>query len=155
MSFFRTCHICSHIDVFCLPSLTDSSTVELEYRFCHNGVKIADVAILDDGQILCIFEICHTHKTKSEHRPEPWFEIDASSLIHLANDFKNTELKINCIRCEKCNTCIKTEKKDIEKKKKSLDTLYNWLNSGIEIRPFVYDKEEYNFACVEKMHNIT
>ena len=65
MSFFRTCHICSHIDVFCLPSLTDSSTAELEYRFCHNGVKIADVAILDDGQILCIFEMCHTHKTKS------------------------------------------------------------------------------------------
>jgi DNA polymerase delta subunit 4 len=150
ISFLRTCHSCSHVEEFCMPYLTDSSTVELEYRFCHNGLKIADVAILDGGKLLYIFEICHKHKTKREDRPEPWFEIDASSLIEIANDLQNTELKINCIRREKCDRCIKQEHEEIDTKNKALDTLYMWLNAGIEIHPFVYDRNVYNFACVDK-----
>ena len=61
---------------------------------------------IDNGEIICIFEICHTHKTDKEKRPEPWFEIDALSLINLANDMNNNSLKINCIRCEKCDECL-------------------------------------------------
>ena len=46
------------------------------------------------------------HKTLSENRPEPWFEIDAETLIKTANDINLTSLQINCIRCEKCDECV-------------------------------------------------
>ena len=150
ISFLRTCHTCSQAREFIIPSLTDSSTVELEYRFCYNGLKIADVAILDGGKISYIFEIYHKHNTKREDRPEPWFEIDASSLLEIANDLQNTELKINCVRREKCDMCVKHEHEEINTKNKALETLYLWLNAGLQVHPFVYDKDVYKFACVEK-----
>ena len=81
--------------------------IKLEHRFEHNnGVKIADVGYLDEDEIVCIFEIYNTHKTRSEDRPEPWFEIDAVTLINIANENKNPVLEIPCIRCENCPECI-------------------------------------------------
>jgi hypothetical protein len=63
---------------------------------------------------LCIFEICNTHKTCSENRPEPWFEIDALTLIKLANDSDLVSLQIPCIRREKCEACIERENKNLK-----------------------------------------
>jgi hypothetical protein len=148
------------------PEITEISSIHNEYRFDFNGPKIADVAYNDNGEIICIFEICHTHKTCSENRPEPWFEINALSMIQLVNNINIISLQIPCIRREKCDECIQKEKdiieeiekynekkkqeieKYIEKKKQAIDILYHWFQSGIEIRPFLYDYE--NFACVEK-----
>jgi len=72
----------------------------------HEYLKIADVAYINDTNIIYIFEICHTSKTSSINRPEPWFEIDAKTLIKIANDNSLTLLEIPCIRCEKCDVCI-------------------------------------------------
>jgi hypothetical protein len=78
----------------------------LEHRFEYDGLKIADVAYIDNGDIVCIFEICNTHKTCRENRPEPWFEIDAVTLIQCVNLSTNKNIIINCIRNELCEKCI-------------------------------------------------
>tara|TARA_B100000886_G_scaffold333284_1_gene287042 strand:+ start:580 stop:1680 length:1101 start_codon:yes stop_codon:yes gene_type:complete len=113
----RSCCCCKINEEFEIPEMTEGSVIKLEYRFEYNGPKIADVAYIDDDEIVCIFEICNTHKTNSENRPEPWFEIDAETLISMANDNRLTSLKIPCIRVEKCDKCIMKElkKNDIEK----------------------------------------
>jgi hypothetical protein len=50
----------------------------LEYRD-KNGKWIADVALVNNGEVRYIFEIKNKHATITE-RPEPWFEIDATTL---------------------------------------------------------------------------
>ena len=148
ISFIRKCCCCKKDEEFEIPETTETTNIQLEYRFEYDGPKIADVAYIENGEIVCIFEICHTHKTQSENRPEPWFEIDALSLIHNVNNAKNTSIKINCIRCEKCEECIQLEKDNIEKKERATDILYNWLKTGIEISPFMY--WNHRFESVEK-----
>ncbi len=107
ISFIRNCPTCKNDDEFEIPPITESSSIQLEHRFDYNGLKIADVAYIDNGEILCIFEIYHTHKTDKENRPEPWFEIDALSIINIANTTQSNTLKIKCIRNKKCDECIK------------------------------------------------
>jgi len=116
----RLCSCCGETDEFDIPDMTDDSVVELEHRFTHNdGVKIADVAYLNKGQMVCIFEICHTHKTGRENRPEPWFEIDAQKLIAKVND-KLWDKTIPCIRCEKCEECVEKKAEENLKRKNLL-----------------------------------
>lgn len=117
ISFIRNCCCCKKNEEFEIPEISETSAIEIEYRFEYNGLKIADVAYIDNGDIVCIFEICNTHKTCSENRPEPWFEIDAETLIKIANDNCLTSLEIPCIRREKCEECIEKEKVQIKKKK--------------------------------------
>ncbi len=148
ISFVRKCCSCKIDEEFEIPEISETSVIKLEYRFEYNGLKIADVAYIDDGDIICIFEICNTHKTCSENRPEPWFEINAEKIIKDANDDSLTSLKIPCIRCEKCNDCIEKEKFNIINKNKALDILYNWFRYGNEISPFKYDYA--SFAGLEK-----
>lgn len=148
ISFIRNCCSCKENEEFEIPEISETSTIQLEYKFEYNGLKFADVAYIDDGNIVCIFEICNTHKTCSENRPEPWFEINAETLIKIANDNSLTSLQIPCIRCEKCDDCIEKEKNNIIKKNKALDILYNWFQTGIEIFPFKYDYA--SFAGLEK-----
>lgn len=138
ISFIRKCCCCKKDEEFEIPEISETSNIQLEYRFEYDGLKIADVAYIDNNEIICIFEICYTHKTQSEKRPEPWFEIDALSFIHNANNLNNSSLQINCLRHEKCDDCIEFEKEQIEKKKKATDILYDWFKSGIEIPPFTH-----------------
>jgi len=114
ISLVRNCVCCKKNDEFEIPEISKTSIIELEYRFEYNGLKIADVAYIDNDEILCIFEICNTHKTCSENRPEPWFEINADSLIKLANDNSLTLLQIPCIRCEKCDECVERENTNLK-----------------------------------------
>ena len=109
ISFIRNCCCCKENEEYEIPEITETSVIQLEYRFDYNGIKIADVAYIDDNEILCIFEIYNTHKTCSENRPEPWFEINAETLIKIANDNTLSSLQIPCVRCEKCDDCIETE----------------------------------------------
>jgi hypothetical protein len=114
ISFIRNCCCCKKNEEFDITEISETSVIEIEHRFEHNGIKIADVAYIDDGEVLCIFEILNTHKTLSENRPEPWFEIKAETLINLANNNSLlTTLQIPCVRCEKCDVCIKEEKRRI------------------------------------------
>jgi uncharacterized protein YkuJ len=129
----------------------------MEYRFEYNGLKIADVVYLDAGEILCIFEIYNTHKTNSNNRPEPWFEIDALTLINLVANNANNDLSITCIRCEKCEECIKREKikkilndklklEQIEKERRENET----LKKQIETR----QKERNEYLMGKKLEQI-
>lgn len=103
ISLMRKCITCDQSEEFEIPEITELSKIELEYRFDYKGVKIADIAYIDNGEIFCIFEIYNTHLTSKEKRPEPWFEINAKTLINIAN---NDKVIIPCDRYEKCETCM-------------------------------------------------
>ena len=91
-------------DEYEIPIVSDTSSIRLEYRFNHNGLKIADVAYIDNNEIVCLFEILNTHKTASDARPEPWFEIDARKLINAVNN--NEEyITVQCMRDKSCKLC--------------------------------------------------
>jgi len=105
IQFVRQCVSCKITNEINLPEITECSIITLEHRFNYEDeLRIADVAHTLNGEIKGIYEICYTHKTCSENRPEPWVEIDANSLLTLVNT--NNELIINCIRCEKCEDCL-------------------------------------------------
>ena len=120
LTFIRKCNNNNNeIYKFTIPVITDVSTIELEHRFNYNdSLKIADVAYLNNLELVYIFEICNTHKTNNENRPEPWFEINALKLISLVNQFQTnqiTELNIECIREKNCNMCNKFQELDNKK----------------------------------------
>lgn len=56
----------------------EGDEVLTEYRV-HDKC-IVDIAVINNGNIKYIFEICDTHKTTRE-TPEPWFEIDAKKFL--------------------------------------------------------------------------
>jgi len=101
----RKCNKCNKNDEYEIPEITDNSLIEIEHRFEYNGLKIADVAYIEDNKILCIFEICYKHRTESENRPEPWFEFDAVNLIETFNICDLKSINLYCIRYEKCDEC--------------------------------------------------
>lgn len=96
----RRCSQClNHTIPIEIKTQNDNTSTELEYRFNHSGnLKIADVVYLQNGEIKYIFEICNTHKTKEEDRPEPWFEIDAYNLIKSFGENSTDNIYIDCLR---------------------------------------------------------
>lgn len=105
----KKCNICSNECDEEVLNISENKTIELEYNFIHNGERIADVAYLINSEIKYIFEICYTHKTEENNRPEPWFEFDAMELIHLYNSnyFSNeSTFRLNCIRKNVCDNCV-------------------------------------------------
>jgi hypothetical protein len=112
---------CKHkAEEFEIPEISSTSQIVIEYPFEYNGMKkIADVAYLDNDELVCIFEIYNTHGTDEEARPEPWFEIRATTLIDQVNKLDNMgEIKILCIRSIGCDNCIEDDRVAIEKKMK-------------------------------------
>lgn len=69
-----------------LPTIIykEGDEVKVEYRDPENK-WVADVALLNKGDVRYIFEIKNTHATTTA-RPEPWFEIDATELITEINE---------------------------------------------------------------------
>jgi hypothetical protein len=123
IAFIRNCCCCKKNEEFEeIPEVDVNSLIYpdkngKEYPFKYNGNNYkADVAYIQDGELFCIFEIYHTHKTRSENRPEPWFEIDAISFINTVNENAGSSLKIPCIRNEKCEECIDKEKNELRNK---------------------------------------
>jgi hypothetical protein len=94
----------SNTEEYEIPEITSTSEIVLEYSFNYNGLKIADVAYIDNNEIVCLFEIYNTHKTEEINRPEPWFEINAIELINTVN-INNDMVKIKCIRKYLCQDC--------------------------------------------------
>ena len=135
ISFIRTCLSCKNKEKFEIPEISEGSVIEIEHTFKYNGIKIADVAYIEKGELLCIFEIFNTHKTCSENRPNhvEWFEIDAKKLIELVNENILTSLEINCIRCEKCDDCIEKEERiKLQKIKRIKCEKIEKINKAIE-----------------------
>ena len=101
----RKCSTCQNIiDEYEIPEISNDSNIVLEYRFIYqNNDKIADVAYLDKGDIVCLFEICFTNKTEESNRPEPWFEFDAKSLSNIS--LTSSTIELDCIRRQLCDIC--------------------------------------------------
>jgi hypothetical protein len=113
--FYRNCSSCRkqlqyHIT---LEHYINSEAIE-EYIFSYNNSnrRQADVALLQNGIMTFIVEICNTNRTKEKNRPEPWVEIDAEKLItkinsnEIVND--NGCIHIECIRDYTCESCVET-----------------------------------------------
>ena len=136
----RKCNGCDFYETFTLPAFERTSEIKLEYHYATSSEvnnsdsrKSADVAHVkrsfDKYELLYIIEICHTHKTTTI-RPEPWFEIDASSLIYTVNNrtydaieesLHNNNLTLKCLRDYKCQLCIQKEEIQRELAKKALE----------------------------------
>jgi uncharacterized protein YkuJ len=119
---------------------------KLEHRFEFNGTKIADVAWINDDKLYCIFEICNTHKTRNENRPEPWFEIDAETLITNANDDSLTLLEVPCIRrqiiCGKC--------REYNNKKQAIRIIASYIKRNIYKQKYIVSLNKYYIRLREK-----
>lgn len=94
LCFTWDCNNCSGFYAF-----EETSSIEykegdqaiLEYRG-PNGKWIADIALVNNGEVRYIIEIKNKHATTSE-RPEPWYEIDAESSIQYVNQLYEDAIK--------------------------------------------------------------
>ena len=111
ISFLRSCITCKSKKPTDIFPLSDTLRVKLEYRFkmeiVNTGTEVeyvADVACIEDEKPICMIEIYHTHKTSTERRVEPWFEVNAIDILH--TKINNNKIELQCIRKEECDNCI-------------------------------------------------
>lgn len=111
----------------------DGDEVTVEYRVSDKC--IVDVAVINNGKIKYIFEICDTHKTTRE-TPEPWFEVDAKEILK-----KTENVCMHCIRKNRyCSTCVK-HANDIDIK------LYITNNPSQDIERLVKVRNDIRLKC--------
>jgi len=158
ITFTRKCNREGEIDEFTIPVITETSLIKLEHRFNYNNaLKIADVAYLNNNEVAYIFEICNTHKTNEDDRPEPWFEIDALKLVMTVNQIMTqpTELKIECIRDVNCSMCKKfqdLDSKNLVELKSNQQDLEWYIRYKTGQRIFI-DSEDLEYFKINKNIN--
>jgi hypothetical protein len=123
----------------------DGDEVIIEYR---DPVKkyVADVAVLNGGNIRYIIEVKHSHRTTTTVRPEPWFEVDANEIDEGSHYGEETIYLSNCRINETryCSNCtVKKEAWTLE-----IPTLNK--KYGLE-RKWVQD--ELCIACERERYN--
>jgi hypothetical protein len=160
LKIYNKCTKCNKIDEYDIPEISESSSIVIEYRFDYNGLKIADVAYIEENEILCLFEICNTHKTHPENRPEPWFELDATNLTDICNNCNLQTINLDCIRDKICDDCINQESIFDKKLEKGI-IYFNQRGAGcgktyesiqlIQIDKRFIEKETYIYLT--KMHS--
>jgi len=136
MTFHRKCYNCHEDPGFICEitkdTYTDITTAVIEYKFQYNNsTRSADVALVENGNIKYIFEICYKNRTREDNRPEPWVEINAETFINKINS-TNGKIEIECKREYKCNSC--EDKDDCDRKQ-----YYNMLE-----RMRIKEKEQDN-----------
>lgn len=112
LSFIRKCSTCNTLEQFDIPIFSDTSHIELEYRFKMDlrqippsiSEYIADIAYIDAGEPVCMIEIYHTHLTSSERRVDPWFEVNATNVLQ--TKIEDSKIQLTCIRKETCDECV-------------------------------------------------
>jgi hypothetical protein len=105
---------CEEYDEFIIPETDETTQIVIEHGFTYNnGRKQADVAFLGENEeIICIFEICHTHKTEETDRPELWFEFNAMEVINKIHEYMDKQMEpdasilLDCIRKLNCDDCV-------------------------------------------------
>ena len=112
----RHCLTCREvIQSDAIPALSEGSEIHLEYAFEHtsilrnsrlSGPKIADVAYTKGDGIAYLFEIYHSHKTGEGERPDPWYELSASTLIETVENCSDNTIRFNCMRAKDCESCV-------------------------------------------------
>ena len=95
----------------------DKDDVIIEYRDPNNRY-VADIAVLNGGKVKSIFEIMHTHKTTTNVRPEPWYEINTEDIFeeetriasddpnHPKNFLEKDVYYLTCVRNSPNRYCI-------------------------------------------------
>lgn len=110
VSFIRKCVTCNSSEHFDIPSLDDTSRMELEYRFIINPYRhdmlecIADIVYINNEEPLCMIEVYHSHNTSNTRRVEPWFEVNATDVLQ--TNIVGNMFQVTCIRKESCDECI-------------------------------------------------
>lgn len=115
----RYCAGCEKNKIYKISEKKKGYEVKIEYRFEYKKrKKYADIGYVDkDGKLIGIFEICNKNKTKSENRPEPWYEFGAEYILSIDKEGEK-RIELKCIRDKKCKKCInmeKLKKNDLEK----------------------------------------
>ena len=135
ITIYRECINCNNTKNFIINNNeVINKEIIIEYRFNYQGLKIADVAYIENKTLKYIFEIYNKHKTIETietSRPEPWFEINTTDLLNIdldidldinsnnlehnnlehnnlnsnSTDFKIGIIKIKCIRQILCDKC--------------------------------------------------
>jgi hypothetical protein len=117
VSIIQTCFGCGGETEYEIEELCDTTQIVLEYRFQYKNIeRVADAAIVCNKYTkpVAIFELYKTHKTDEEARPEPWFEIDARSLLTMEEKACYERANISCIRKIHCDDCREAEKAKLE-----------------------------------------
>jgi hypothetical protein len=95
--FTWDCKICGEFEAFDNDDSTilykEEDEIITEYR-SKDGKWVADVALINNGEVRYIVEIKNTHSTTTE-RPEPWFEVKAKELIEIVNETNEAMNKDN------------------------------------------------------------
>jgi len=90
----------------------DGDTVVLEYRD-PDKQYVADVAIMNGGELRYIIEVVHSHRTTTTCRPEPWFEVEASEVDEQMQFGEDTNIVVENCRLKNpkfCSNCkVKSE----------------------------------------------
>lgn len=102
----RNCKNCPNQVLWDFGILFETSRIEQEFQFGYKETKrTADIACISEtNDIECIFEVCKTHKTSEEVRPEPWFEFDAYTICEELKNISDIKenIKLHCIRESFC-----------------------------------------------------
>ena len=130
LGFIKKCNCCG-MKITIKLDYPENGYAESEKRMTFNEKTIIpDVSYLYNQNILkYIVEVFHTHKTMSENRPEPYFEISAQQFIDKFDEELllcfNTHtllfLELECVKQYICENCSNLELssiiKDISEKK--------------------------------------
>lgn len=145
---------CKMVEEYEIPSISVSSEFIEEYRFEYNGKKYADLAYLDHGEVVCIFEIYNTHRTPYDRRPQDiWFELDAKALLSMIITEDVQSLKLDCIRgnhdnpsglCNACHYLHMLKQRERERKLLLKQKRERWRKIEMEERQeeFLREQEE-------------
>jgi hypothetical protein len=142
----RHCLICPTMKEYKFSEFyTETSLGKEEHRFDYNNSNYsADVALLDNGNILLIIEIHETNRTNEDRRPEPWVEVEAIDVINRINGTNN----INCIRRRTiCDSCVQ---KQIEQKKQREEQNKKWIEQQEKRKKEQAEQEERVKRILEK-----
>ena len=91
------CIINSPHSICNIEPVDENTRIVMEHQFTYDGgSKYADVAYLMGQELKYIFEVFYTHRTKEEDRPDPWFEIDAESILKI--DHTSNTITFQCCR---------------------------------------------------------
>lgn len=113
----RRCTRCRKDDtVFELGARPPKSSAATEHGFYIDGTRYsADVALLEDNQIRCIFEVCWTHETNRPPHEHPWVELGAEDILEIGAE---GPVRLDCILpSHKCAVCV-VEEERLEKDRK-------------------------------------
>lgn len=137
----------------------EGDEVVIEYHV--NDKCIVDVAVVNNGKVKYVFEICDTHKTTRE-TPEPWFEINARKFLDDTENgtklkregkyYMDTDvMKIEDVLQELCDLGCKNFEGTLKEKRTRLQNIRNFNTSESEDCVYCARTEKCCPSCKVRM----